>query len=205
LIATAITTAIVIAARFVWMFPATYIPRWLSPALRKRDPRRAGRQPFFLAFTGVRGVVSLAAALAIPLYTIEPEPFPQRDLILFVTFGVIVVTLVGQGLMLPSVVRWLGLPSRRLSRTADASGRPSTRRGNRRWTQRCSAWKRSRRNGNCPTQRWSCCAPSRAACAAAAAKHRRRAGLRHRSVDLRIDLIDAERRFPSTSCCAKAS
>jgi monovalent cation/hydrogen antiporter len=59
----------------------------------------------------VRGVVSLAAALAIPRTTEVGAPFPYRDLILFVTFGVIVVTLVGQGLLLPSVVRWLGLAS----------------------------------------------------------------------------------------------
>ena len=109
LVATALTTAIVIAARFVWMFPATYLPRWASPSLRKRDPYPPWQNPFFLAFTGVRGVVSLAAALAIPLSTVGGEAFPQRDLILFVTFGVIIVTLVGQGLMLPSVVRWLGL------------------------------------------------------------------------------------------------
>jgi hypothetical protein len=59
----------------------------------------------------VRGVVSLAAALAVPLTTEIGTPFPYRNLILFVTFGVIVVTLVCQGLLLPSVVRWLGLAS----------------------------------------------------------------------------------------------
>jgi monovalent cation/hydrogen antiporter len=57
----------------------------------------------------VRGVVSLAAALAIPYFLDSGAPFPHRDLILFVTFGVIIFTLVGQGLMLPAVVRWLGL------------------------------------------------------------------------------------------------
>jgi len=57
----------------------------------------------------VRGVVSLAAALAIPLTTAAGAPFPDRDLILFVTFGVIVVTLIGQGSLLPRVVDWLGL------------------------------------------------------------------------------------------------
>src|SRR5688572_15997514 len=76
-IAAAITTAIVIAARFAWMFPAIYVPRWL-PSVRKRDPAPPWQWPFFLAFTGVRGVVSLAAALAIPLYTIQLQPFPQR-------------------------------------------------------------------------------------------------------------------------------
>ena len=57
----------------------------------------------------MRGVVSLAAALAIPFLTAGGQVFPHRDLILIVTFGVIVVTLVGQGLMLPAVIRWLGL------------------------------------------------------------------------------------------------
>ncbi len=107
--ATACTTLIVIAARFVWVFPATYIPRWIYPPLARRDPAPAWQQPFLLAFTGVRGVVSLAAALALPYALNNGQPFPHRDLILFVTFGVIVITLVGQGLMLPSVVRWLGL------------------------------------------------------------------------------------------------
>jgi len=109
LIATAITTAIVIVARFVWMFPAVYWPRQLSARLRKRDPAPPWQWTFVLAFTGVRGVVSLAAALAIPLTIASGAPFPQRDMILFVTFGVIIVTLVGQGLMLPSVIRWLGV------------------------------------------------------------------------------------------------
>ncbi|MBV8790453.1 MAG: cation:proton antiporter, partial [Pseudolabrys sp.] len=62
-------TAIVIAARYVWVFPATYLPRWLSPALAKRDPSPTWRTTFFIAFTGLRGVDSLAVALAIP-YTI---------------------------------------------------------------------------------------------------------------------------------------
>jgi CPA1 family monovalent cation:H+ antiporter len=57
----------------------------------------------------VRGIVSLAAALAIPLTIANGDPFPQRDLILFLTFSVIIVTLVGQGLALPAVIRWLGL------------------------------------------------------------------------------------------------
>jgi CPA1 family monovalent cation:H+ antiporter len=109
LIATLLTTTIVILARFVWMFPATYLPRWLIPSLRRRDPSPSWTYPFILAFTGVRGVVSLAAALAIPFTIASGAPFPHRDLIIFVTFGVIIITLVGQGLMLPSVIRWLGL------------------------------------------------------------------------------------------------
>jgi CPA1 family monovalent cation:H+ antiporter len=107
--ATAIVTIIVIVARFVWVFPATYLPRWLSPSLQRRDPAPPWQVPFAVAFTGVRGVVSLAAALAIPLATSHGVPFPRRDPILFVTFAVILVTLVGQGLLLPRVIRWLGL------------------------------------------------------------------------------------------------
>jgi CPA1 family monovalent cation:H+ antiporter len=109
LVATALTTAIVIAARFIWVFPATYLPRWLIPSLARRDPSPPWQAPFMIGFTGVRGVVSLAAALAIPLTLDNGQPFPHRDLILIVTFGVIIFTLVGQGLLLPYVVRWLGL------------------------------------------------------------------------------------------------
>jgi CPA1 family monovalent cation:H+ antiporter len=104
-----VVCAVVIAARFIWMYPATYVPRWLSKSLARRDPAPSWQSPFALAFTGVRGIVSLAAALAIPLMTASGEPFPYRDQILFLTFAVILVTLVGQGLLLPSVIRWLGL------------------------------------------------------------------------------------------------
>ena len=105
----AVISAVVIGARFVWIYPATYIPRWLWPRLRRRDPSPPWQWVFALAFTGVRGVVSLAAALAIPFATYGGQPFPDRDLILFLTFSVILVTLVGQGLLLPSVIRALGL------------------------------------------------------------------------------------------------
>ncbi len=104
-----LTVVVLVVARFVWVYPAAYLPRWLSAAVARRDPIPPWQWIFFLAFVGVRGVVSLAAALAIPLTTNSGAPFPYRDPILFITFGVIVVTLVGQGLMLPSVVRRLGL------------------------------------------------------------------------------------------------
>jgi CPA1 family monovalent cation:H+ antiporter len=104
-----IICAVVIVSRFVWMYPATYIPRWVSPSLRRRDPSPPWQWPFLLSFTGVRGIVSLAAALAIPLTTASGAPFPHRDLILFLTFMVIVVTLVGQGLLISTVARALGL------------------------------------------------------------------------------------------------
>ena len=67
----------------------------LSPALARRDPLPPWQWSFLLGFVGVRGVVSLAAALALPLTTITAASFPDRDLIVFVTFGVIIVTLIG--------------------------------------------------------------------------------------------------------------
>ena len=109
LMAILVTTVVVLVARFVWVYPATYLPRWLSPSLARRDPLPPWQWIFFLGFVGVRGVVSLAAALGVPLTTQAGAPFPDRDLILFVTFGLIVVTLLGQGLLLPSIVGWLGL------------------------------------------------------------------------------------------------
>jgi monovalent cation/hydrogen antiporter len=109
-LAVPLTVAVVLVTRFIWVYPAAYIPRWLSPSLARRDPVPTWQFLFMLGFTGVRGVVSLAAALALPLTTSAGTPFPDRDLILFVTFGVIVVTLIGEGVVLPSVVRWLALP-----------------------------------------------------------------------------------------------
>ena len=107
----AIVSAVVIVTRFVWMYPATYLPRLLSPSLARRDPSPPWQWPFILAFTGVRGIVSLAAALAIPLTVSDGSPFPDRDWILVLAFVVVLVTLVGQGLTLPWVVRALGLAS----------------------------------------------------------------------------------------------
>ena len=109
-LAVPLTVAVVVAARLIWVYPAALVPRWLSPSLRRRDPLPNWQFLFMLGFTGVRGVVSLAAALALPLTTSAGAPFPDRDLILFVTFGVIVVTLIGEGVVLPSIVRWLALP-----------------------------------------------------------------------------------------------
>ncbi len=107
--AAAVVSVVVILTRFVWIFPATYLPRWLIPRIAHKDPSPPWQWPFVLGFTGVRGIVSLAAALAIPLTIDNGHPFPDRDLILFLTFSVILVTLVLQGLSLPAVIRVLGL------------------------------------------------------------------------------------------------
>jgi CPA1 family monovalent cation:H+ antiporter len=104
-----IVSAVVIVVRFLWVFPATYLPRWLFPSFAARDPAPDWRLPFVVAFTGVRGVVSLAAALSIPIALATDIPFPRRDRVLVLTFVVIVVTLVVQGLTLPFVLRKLRL------------------------------------------------------------------------------------------------
>jgi monovalent cation/hydrogen antiporter len=99
----------VIAARFLWVFPATALPRLLIPGLRERDPAPPWEQQLLIAWSGLRGGVSLAAALAVPLETDAGAAFPGRDLILFLTFSVILATLVLQGLSLPAVIRLLDL------------------------------------------------------------------------------------------------
>jgi len=109
LVATALVAVIVIVARFAWVYPATYLPRLLSKRARERDPAPSWRVAFVVAFTGVRGAVSLAAALALPFALPGGEAFPYRDMILFVAFGVIFITLIGLGTGLPLVVRWLGV------------------------------------------------------------------------------------------------
>jgi monovalent cation/hydrogen antiporter len=99
--AAAVVLGIAIAARFVWVFPATYLPRRLSARLRARDPSPPWTYPAVLSWAGIRGVVSLAAAFAL-----RPD-FPQRDLVLFLTFVVVIGTLVVQGFTLPAVIRRL--------------------------------------------------------------------------------------------------
>jgi Na+/H+ antiporter len=109
LAATALVVVVIVVARFAWVYPATYLPRMMSRALRQRDPSPPWQWTFILSFIGVRGAVSLAAALALPFTLASGDAFPYRDLTLFVSFGVIIVTLVGLGLGLPPVVRWLGV------------------------------------------------------------------------------------------------
>jgi CPA1 family monovalent cation:H+ antiporter len=110
LIAYAVAVAgVVIATRIVWVVPVTYLPRLLSRRIRERDPYPPWQQPAFVCWTGMRGAVTLAAALAIPLMTDAGTRFPDRDLIVFLAFCVVFATLVLQGLTLPLVIRALGL------------------------------------------------------------------------------------------------
>jgi monovalent cation/hydrogen antiporter len=102
-----VISLLVIGIRFVWVYPAAYLPRWLS-----RSARPPWQGTFAIAFTGIRGVVSLAAALSIPLTLPGGQPFPERDTILFITFCVILMTLLGQGSLLPIVFHRLKLVER---------------------------------------------------------------------------------------------
>jgi len=97
----------IILIRILWVFPASYLPRLLFRSLRARDPYPAWQNVAIVAWTGMRGVVSLAAALTLPFTLDNGQPFPGRELILFLTFVVIIVTLVLQGLTLPPLIRWL--------------------------------------------------------------------------------------------------
>jgi CPA1 family monovalent cation:H+ antiporter len=99
----------VIVTRLVWIFPATYIPRRLWRRIRERDPYPPWQHPALLGWAGLRGAVSLAAALALPLTTRSGGPFPQRSFIIYLAFCVILATLVLQGLTLPAVIRLLRL------------------------------------------------------------------------------------------------
>jgi CPA1 family monovalent cation:H+ antiporter len=112
---------VVIVTRLVWMFPGAYVPRWLDrKILGVPTPYPPWQGVVVVGWTGMRGVVSLAAALALPLTLGNGTRFPDRSLIQFLTFWVIFATLVGQGLTLPLVIRWLGV-SDAVDNPADAS------------------------------------------------------------------------------------
>ncbi len=99
----------VIAVRIAWIFPSAYLPLLVSPRLRGRDSNPGWRQVAMVAWLGMRGGLSLAAALALPFTLTSGVLFPQRELVIFFTFCIILATLVGQGLSLGPIIRLLGL------------------------------------------------------------------------------------------------
>lgn len=105
----AVVSLTAVAVRFAWVYSITHVTRWLFPAYRKQERTPPWQNVFVVAWTGMRGVVSLATALALPLTMADGTPFPARDLIIFLAFSVILVTLVIQGISLPWVLRKLGL------------------------------------------------------------------------------------------------
>jgi Na+/H+ antiporter len=107
---TALVSAVAVIARFAWVYTTIYLPRLVSRRWHEKYPTPPATSVFAVAWIALRGIVSLATALALPL-TLEDQvtPFPGRDLILFITFGVILFTLVAQGLTLPAILRFLAI------------------------------------------------------------------------------------------------
>ncbi len=101
--------AVVIAARFAWIFGTVPLLKVLGLPLRRGEPNPRWQRLFIVSWCGMRGAISLAAALSIPLVTEAGGPFPGRDLIIFLAFCVIVGTLLAQGLSLPWLIRKFGI------------------------------------------------------------------------------------------------
>lgn len=104
----AVVSVATIVVRIIWVFIGAYLPRFVSKKISAQE-KPSFRMISIVAWSGMRGVVSLAAALALPAMVSETIPFPNRDLVIFLTFCVIFATLVIQGLTLPQLVRWAGL------------------------------------------------------------------------------------------------
>ena len=100
-----------IVVRVLWVYPVAWLPRWLAGSLNRDEPALSRPELGIIGWCGMRGIVSLAAALALPETLPDGSPFPHRDLIVFVTFFAIAATLLGQGLTLPGVIRWLNVGS----------------------------------------------------------------------------------------------
>ncbi|WP_369035870.1 MULTISPECIES: Na+/H+ antiporter [Streptomyces] len=103
---------VVVVTRFAWVYPGTFVPRLLSARIRDREPNPTWKGAFVISWAGMRGVVSLAIAFSIPLTVEGGEAFPERNLVLFLTFTTVIGTLVVQGLTLPPLIRLLKLPGR---------------------------------------------------------------------------------------------
>jgi Na+/H+ antiporter len=95
--------------RIAWVFPGAYLPRWLFHGIRLREERPRPAHLFIVGWSGIRGSVTLAAALSLPLLTNTGQPFPERDLLVFLASSVIVMTMLLNGLTLPLFIRWLNI------------------------------------------------------------------------------------------------
>jgi CPA1 family monovalent cation:H+ antiporter len=102
-------SAVVIGVRLAWQFTVVYLIRAIDRREAQRARRGSWQQRLVGGWAGMRGAVSLAAALALPLHTDSGAPFPERDLIIFLTYAVLLATLVGQGLTLAPLIRMLGV------------------------------------------------------------------------------------------------
>jgi CPA1 family monovalent cation:H+ antiporter len=100
---------ITIVIRILYVLPIAYVPKWLGQKVRMDNVNPTWKGPVIIGWAGMRGVVSLASALSIPLLLDDGSAFPLRNLILFITFVVILVTLVFQGLTLPLIIKWVNM------------------------------------------------------------------------------------------------
>ncbi|TVT39443.1 Na+/H+ antiporter [Hymenobacter setariae] len=114
-----LVSVVAIAIRLGWVFPVSFLGEWLGRWLGRKEERSPRRNLFITSWAGMRGVVSLATALGLPFVVRGGQPFPQRNTMLFITFVVILVTLVVQGLSLPWLVRRLGVQESPAQRAAE--------------------------------------------------------------------------------------
>jgi len=115
---------VLIALRLIWVYPGAALSFWTRKHVFHQDvPKPNAKGVFVVGWTGMRGVVSLAAALSLPYTLSNGQPFAQRNLILFLTFSIIFVTLVLQGLSLPPLIRWLGLTGNNEERHEELTAR----------------------------------------------------------------------------------
>src|SRR5256885_17083190 len=113
----------VILIGIVWIFPLSSVPGLLWGRSERHDPAPPWQRPAVVSWMGLRGAGTPAAALAVPLTTNAGDPFPDRSLILYLAFAVIVATVVFQGLTLPFVVRPLGVQADVLAERGESHGR----------------------------------------------------------------------------------
>jgi Na+/H+ antiporter len=118
--------AVVIALRIIWVFPAAYLPLWLFRGIREREGVRNPRDVFLVGWAGIRGSVTLAAALSIPLVTASGTSFPFRELIILLAASVIVITLLVNGLTLPWIIRWLRIRGDGIAELEERAARLAT-------------------------------------------------------------------------------
>lgn len=109
LLYSSVIIVVVIAGRFIWVYPAAYLPRLLFGSIRKKDPYPPWQYPFIISWAGMRGGISLAAALAVPMLPMTVDGANPRDLLVFLVFCVITATLLLQGLALPWVLKLVGI------------------------------------------------------------------------------------------------
>jgi len=118
-----VVSGAVVVIRLIWIYPATYLPRLLFRRIREHDPSPPWTYPTLIGWAGLRGAVSLAAALALPLTTDAGTAFPARALIIYLAFTVIIATLVLQGLSLPLLIDLLGLEADRTAAKEEVKAR----------------------------------------------------------------------------------